>query len=240
MLKIKENRKDFLHHNNSKIVTAIREIVFGLEDGMVSTLGAVTGVAAGSQDHGIVLLAGFVIISVESISMGIGSYLSNKSEADVKERKLAEERYEIANYPQAEKKSLEKIYLKDGWPAKLAKTMAETAASNKKLMLTEMAYHEMNISPIKRGDAGQRGVYMFFSYVVGGFVPLLAYLFLPINQAIYLSVIITLLALFILGSSTTKYTKKHWFKAGLRIFILGGIALLVGLLVGNLFNYLNY
>lgn len=235
----KRHRKDFVHHNDSHIANAIREIVFGVEDGMVSTLGAVTGVAVGSQNHQAVLLAGFVIIAVESISMGMGAYLSNKSESEIKERKLYEEKLEIKHFPEAEETELVEIYLADGWPKDLAVKMAKTASQNHDLMLLEMAYHELNLSPNKEVNAIRRGWFMLIAYIIGGIIPLAAYLIWPINLAIYISIIITLLGLFLLGVYVTKYTKKHWFKAGARIFILGGVALLVGLLVGNIFNGLN-
>lgn len=62
------------------ILIEIREIVFGLEDGMVSTLGAVTGLAGATDSQALVIVSGFVIIAVESLSMAAGTYLSNKSE----------------------------------------------------------------------------------------------------------------------------------------------------------------
>jgi predicted membrane protein (TIGR00267 family) len=57
----------------------VREVVFGLEDGLVSTLGAITGIAAGINNAALVILSGLVILAVESSSMGAGSYLSNKT-----------------------------------------------------------------------------------------------------------------------------------------------------------------
>lgn len=60
----------------------LREIIFGLEDSFVSTLGAVTGIAAGSHDRSIVILSGFVIVAVEALSMAAGSYLSSKAVSD--------------------------------------------------------------------------------------------------------------------------------------------------------------
>jgi len=77
---------------------------------------------------------------------------------------------------------------------------------------------------------------MFFSYVLGGFIPLLSYLIFPIKIALPISIVTTLLGLFGLGIFTSHFTKDNWIKAGLRIFILGGIALSVGLVVGNLFK----
>ena len=57
----------------------LREAVFGSQDGLVSTLGAITGIAAGTGSSGMVLLSGAVIVVVESLSMAAGSYLSSKS-----------------------------------------------------------------------------------------------------------------------------------------------------------------
>lgn len=73
------------------IVGSMREIVFGLEDSLVSTLGTITGIAAGTQSRYIVLLAGLVLIAVEATSMAAGSYLSTKS------AEAAEHAYEKAN-----------------------------------------------------------------------------------------------------------------------------------------------
>ena len=104
---IHHNYKDhYIHHQKSPFAEVLSEIVFGMEDGMVSTLGSITGIAVGSGGHFIVLLAGSVIIAVESVSMGIGSYLSNRSQEEVDERKLFEEKTEIREFPQEAKKEL--------------------------------------------------------------------------------------------------------------------------------------
>ncbi len=73
------------------VVSNIREIVFGLEDSLVSTLGALTGIAAGTQNAYIVILSGLVIVVVEALSMSAGSYLSSKSADEAEDALLAEE-----------------------------------------------------------------------------------------------------------------------------------------------------
>ncbi|MBI2551386.1 VIT1/CCC1 transporter family protein [Candidatus Uhrbacteria bacterium] len=70
------------NNQQKSVAGSMREIVFGLEDGLVSTLGAVTGIAAGANDRFIVILSGLVLVAVESLSMAAGSYLSSKSAAD--------------------------------------------------------------------------------------------------------------------------------------------------------------
>ena len=222
------------HHKTSWIAGQIKEVVFGMEDGMVSTLGAITGIAVGSGEHFVVILSGCVIIAVESISMGVGSYISNKSQKDIFKRKLHEEKEEIKTFPEEEEKELVQIYLKDGWPEKLAKQMSKTAAADHDLFLTEMAYHELNILPQDGSSPIKDGIVMFFSYIIGGAVPLTSYFFLSLNKALPASIIITLAGLFILGTATTKLSKRKWWKAGLEFLILASVATGVGYLVGQL------
>src|SRR3989344_5690864 len=173
-------RKDFVHHQESKISQGIREIVFGAEDGMVSTLGALTGIAIGTSSQFTVILAGLVIVAVESTGMSVGSYLSNKSAKEVDKRKLDEEREEIKKYPEAEKKELAMMYKKDGWPEDLSAQMAEVAEKNPELMLQEMAYRELDIAPGREDAPLINTMFMFFSYIIGGLLPVMPYFFLPI------------------------------------------------------------
>ena len=227
------------HQRNTSIGSTVREVVFGVEDGMVSTLGAITGIAIGSQDHFTVILAGTVIIAVESISMGIGSYLANSSERDINQRRIAEEKEEIHEYPKEEKAELEQLFIRDGWPARFANEMSRTASQDKKLMLKEMAYRELSIARGSSISPLKNAVFMYFSYIVGGLIPLCAYFFLTVPRAMPVSIIVTLAGLFVLGVATTKYTKGSWFKAGIRILTLGAIALAVGFIVGEIAALLN-
>lgn len=230
----KQINKDYIHHQKSHLIDVLREVVFGMEDGMVSTLGSITGIAIGSNNHTTVILAGVVIISVESISMGIGSYLSNSSQEEMEQRKILEEKEELQKFPTEEKEELYQIYLQDGWSKALATQMSEEAAQNEKLMLKEMTMHELQILDGKQSISVKGGLFMFLAYVIGGLIPLFAYLFWPIEKALPISIIITLIGLFALGIGTTKFTKQPKIKSGLKILITGGIALMVGLLAGIL------
>lgn len=229
-------RGDFIHHKNSSLRAYVREVVFGVQDGMVSTLGAITGIAIGSQDHFTVLLAGAAIIAVESISMGVGSYTSARSEKNIARRMLEEELWEIQKHPKKEETELVGMYVEDGWPEELAQKMASVAAEDEKLMLQEMAYRELELVP-GDGDGHStwiNGVAMFCAYIVGGFIPLLPYILLPLSTAIIVSIPVTLVGLFGLGAVTTYFTKHPWYKAGSHMLLFGGLALSAGYIVGML------
>lgn len=227
----------YKHSRNTSIGSKIREIIFGMEDGMVSTLGAITGIAIGSQDHYTVLLSGTVIIAVESVSMAIGSYISNRSEYEINQGRIEEEKEEIRDFATQEKQELLQMFIRDGWPAELAKKMAETASRDPDLMLTEMTYRELLLAGKSESIAFKKSILMFISYIIGGLFPLLAYIFLPIKNAMPISIGLTMIGLFIIGSTTTKFSKVTWYKAGGRVLLLGLVALVIGYLIGELATF---
>lgn len=217
----------------------LREIVFGAEDGMVSTLGAITGIAIGSGDQYTILLSGCVIIAVESISMGIGSYLSNRSFNEVTQKVVDDEKVQLKKFPREEEKELYSMFLRDGWEKDLAFKMAQSASFNKKLMLKEHEYRELGIFPNQNQQPIQNAFFMFISYIIGGTLPIISYLFFPISTSIIFSVAITLLGLFCLGALTTLFTNAKPIKVGLRLVLMGGFSFIVGLLVGNVFSMMK-
>jgi VIT1/CCC1 family predicted Fe2+/Mn2+ transporter len=235
-------RQKFLHHYPPFFLSGIREIVFGLEDGMVSTLGAITGIAIGTQSQFTVILSGAVIVAVESFSMAVGSYLSNKSEAAVDTRKIAEERFEISEYPEEEERELLEMFVRDGWPKDLAKRMARHArgAKEKNLMLREMAYRELHILPDKKQLPFRNAFVMYFSYILGGVVPIIPYFFFTVAESLRPSVVITLSGLFLLGALTALFTKRSWWSSGFEMLFLGGLALLLGITIGSLASGISF
>src|SRR3989339_1492098 len=227
-------RKNFMHSRESRISRRIREVVFGVEDGIVSTVGAVTGIAVAVGDPFTIIVSGIVIVVVESISMGVGAYLSVKSVREVGDRKIHEERLEIKYSTEREKDELEKFFCRDGWPEDFSKEMVCIASENKELMLKEMSYRELFIFPEEIGSGISEGLAMFFSYVVGGGISLLAYFLFPVPQAIIFSIIFALTGLFILGVVVSRFTKLKWWKSGGRMFLLGTLSVSVGYLIGQI------
>ena len=152
-------------------VGSIREIVFGLEDSLVSTLGAVTGIAAGTDSSYIVMLSGLVLIAVESVSMAAGSYLSSEAAGEAERR---------------------------------------------------------NEHPLRAA------VVMFIAYVVGGMFPLVPYLVFPVYQAYLPSIVVTILALFLLGVWKGKITGRSRLLSGLQMTTVSVAAAFLGYLIGRL------
>ncbi|MDO8509885.1 MAG: VIT1/CCC1 transporter family protein [bacterium] len=224
----------YLHHQKTMTSATMRELVFGMEDGMVSTMGAITGIAMGTMNHFTIVLSGFVIVAVESISMAVGSYLSSKSHQSIEDRKIAEEKDELKKYPEEEKEELFGLFVKDGWSKEIARKMTEEADGNHQLMLREMTYRELNVAPGEPERPLNNAFVMGLSYIVGGAIPLLPYLLISnIYTGLLVSITVTLLGLFILGSYASRLTLRKWWKAGFEMLFLASAAALVGYIVSQ-------
>lgn len=232
--------KSMLHHEHQddswrgKAFQSLREIVFGLEDGIVSTLGALTGIAAGVQDLNIIILAGFVIIFVESLSMAAGTYLSSKSEQEMEEKILNEERQEIEEDPEGERQELVEFYQERGFTPDEVEMIVNRVTSDKELWLEEMAYRELGVIPDKERTPVHDALFMGVSYIFGGSVPLVLYFFIDLPHAITASVLFSISMLFVVGFVKGKLVGIHSVKSGLEMMLVSVAAAGIGYAVSQI------
>lgn len=237
----------YLHHEvqdetslRGKLFRSMREIVFGLEDGIVSTLGAITGIAVGTNDSFVVILSGVVIIFVESLSMAAGSYLSSKSQVEVVERMLQEERAEIATYPKEETKELEEFYRARGFEPAEVDILVKRVTANPDLWLEEMAFHELKIIPEVKQTYAWDALAMWFSYIVGGSIALLSYFIFPVHTAVPVAIAIAVVTLFVVGVVKGSIVQTSKLKSGVEMVLVSlsaaGIGYLAALVVSHFFG----
>jgi predicted membrane protein (TIGR00267 family) len=220
-------------HGIGSVRTEVREAVFGVQDGLISTLGALTGIAAGTQNRDAVIVAGFVIIAVESLSMAAGSYLSSKSQREYLQRLLKEEEEEIARNPEGERKELRDMYRARGFTEPEIDIIANRIMSNPKLLLEDMAHKELGITMTDLEEPLSNALVMGVAYVLGGSVPVLFYVLLPLSAALPVSVAGTLLALFLFGGLKGRFVNQSWWRSGLEMLTVAGLAALAGFLIGR-------
>jgi predicted membrane protein (TIGR00267 family) len=216
-----------------RLLDAIRELVFGLEDGLVSTMGAVAGIAAGTENGGIVVLSGLVIIAVEALSMTAGSYLSNKSHREMLEKKIADERREIETQPEEETEELRVMYRQRGFSEDEITILVRRITQDKALWLEEMVAKELHIGMNDLVEPNSRAVIMGISYVIGGAVPLVPYLVLPVGIALPVSVVATIAALYAVGFIKGRATGLSSMKSGGEMMLVASAAALVAYLIGK-------
>ncbi|MBT3230715.1 hypothetical protein HN358_02950 [Candidatus Uhrbacteria bacterium] len=212
----------------------IREIVFGFEDSLVSTLGVVTGVAVGSQSQFVVALTGVVLVFVEGLSMAAGSYLSSKSAREVFEDRKRQDGARLLQERISDNESLEQALKRKKFTKDQINRIANVLTQERKLWMREVQRCEYRFAPAVSGSPVASGVVMGAFYLVGGIFPLLPYFFMPVMEAIVPSIIITGIVLFGLGVAKAKVVGGHVLKSGLEMTLISLSAAMVGYLLGRL------
>ncbi|HRH32376.1 MAG TPA: VIT1/CCC1 transporter family protein, partial [bacterium] len=130
-----------------KLVSSIREVVFGLEDSLVSTLGTVSGVAVGSGDKYVVVLSGVVLVFVEAVSMAAGSYLSSKSTTQLYSERAKQDESRLLSERITDDESLKELFERKGFSPSDIKVAMTAFGKERKLWLEEVRRCEYRFSP---------------------------------------------------------------------------------------------
>lgn len=214
--------------------TGLRDIILGTNDGFVSILGLVTGVAGGAADAGIVVLAGVVGAVAAAMSMALGNYISVKSQIEVFKAQIEDEKRALRRAPAVERRHIRAIYHKKGFRGKQLDGIVRHLTSDKTRWLNVMLQEELGIHPHSLGHPVKSGVMTGVAFAVAAAFPILPYAFLPVPEALGVSVAFTLLAVFTTGAFKSLFTKRPWLVSGLEMMLIAGIAAALGFLAGDL------
>ncbi len=214
----------------------IGEAVYGALDGIVTTFAVVAGVAGAHLSAGVVLVMGFANLIGDGLSMGVGSYLSTKSKREYQQSERERERWEIENYPEGEIHEIREIYGRKGFQGNDLDRAVEVIISNKEIWVETMMNEELGIIE-EEGHPFFNGLSTFLAFLIAGFVPLLFFVLgLPFPQvakySFEISVVLTAITLFAVGSLKVLVTQTLWWKSGFEMLIVGGAAAFAAYLVG--------
>jgi len=206
----------------------LKSIVYGGLDGTITTFAVVAGVAGAALSPAVVLILGFANLVADGISMAIGDYLSSKAEKEYNRAERRREAWEFENYPEGEKLEMVQIYETMGVDKKDSTTIVDIMSKHKKAFVNIMMVEELGIvedttSPVKNA------LFTFFSFAFFGFIPLVAYVFASMIPWLAANTFLvacgmTGMTLFLMGSLKTKITERSWFKSGLEMLLVGGLA----------------
>lgn len=215
---------------------AMRELIFGVNDGLVSTLSLVSGVAGANPGRGVVLLAGVAGLLAGAISMAAGAYISTKSEKEVYEAEIAREREELELEPEEEKEELRILYQLKGFSQEEAARLVERLSKDHELMLEGLVRDELSLMPESFPNPWKAGVFSGTAFIAGAFIPLIAYFFLDGLKAVLASAGLSIIALFVIGVLKTLFTGLSWLRSGLEMVGIGLFATAITYLIGNWFG----
>ncbi|MEZ4494327.1 MAG: VIT1/CCC1 transporter family protein [Dehalococcoidia bacterium] len=200
---------------------AIRAAVLGANDGLVSNLSLVAGVAGADPDGGIVILAGVAGLLAGSLSMALGEWVSVRSSAEYFENQLAIERDELAEIPEEEEEELVLIYQAQGMDLEQARATAARVMSDPELALQTLAREELGMSEDADANPWVAGGVSFVMFAIGAVLPVLPWLVTEGVTATLASVILSGIGLFLLGALITFFTGRGALFSGTRMLVLG-------------------
>ena len=217
------------------LLSEIREIIFGAQDGLISTLAVVSTVGGAFATRFPVLVAGIASALAGVFSMAAGEYMSSKSQREIFEAQIHGERDEVLERPEEAQAEMAYMFEEDGLPPEEARQMARVLARHPDALLKTMVEKELGIATERHGDSPLRGaLFMGGAFGAGAAVPILPWVFLPLEYAAYGSVAATALVLFGIGVVKARWTRRNPLVSGLEILVLATVAGIAGYFFGSI------
>lgn len=222
----------------------LRQIVYGGNDGIVTTFAIVAGFAGAGVDGvaqigGIaVILFGLANLFADATAMGLGEFLSSRSERDVYRATRRRELELIQTEPDEEFGEVVHLLQNEGMDAADALKMADILERNPKLMADFMMRYEFGMDDAEASNGVREGSITFLSFLIFGVVPLIPYFLLdPTQMTFHLSSMATLGALIALGTFRWAATRESIIRCVGETVLVGGtcaiVAFAVGIIVGG-------
>jgi vacuolar iron transporter family protein len=226
----------------------VREVIFGTQDGLLTTLGLVSGVGGATSDRYSVLVAGMAGSVAGLVAMGAGAYISSKSQLEVLTAEVELERRELLSNPARELEELVQLFEAEGLPEEDARVVAEKISKRPEAMLKVMTQKELGLA-LDSNEPIKEGMVMALAFLVGALVPITPWFFatargagtlagLNLSPALLISVGVTVATLFVLGAGKARVAHSSMLKGGLEIMGIGILAAAFGFLLGTIFPHL--
>jgi VIT1/CCC1 family predicted Fe2+/Mn2+ transporter len=214
----------------------LRPVVFGANDGLVSNLALVMGVAGANPDPGIIVLAGVAGLLAGAFSMGVGEYISVQSQRELLDFQIAFQHKQLREAPEQEREILERIYRERGLSDQDARRIVASVFEDPEQAVRLLIFEEVGLDSRSIGSPLAAAFGSFVAFTAGAFIPLLPYLLTSGQPAFVGSLVLSLIALALLGAGIAMLTRRSKWYGAVRQVLLGGIAAAVtyavGLLIG--------
>ncbi|OGK13527.1 hypothetical protein A3A93_00255 [Candidatus Roizmanbacteria bacterium RIFCSPLOWO2_01_FULL_38_12] len=229
-------------HQISPFSTYLKEIVYGGNDGIVTTFAVVAGFTGananiGSLSYLTVLLFGLANLFADGVSMGLGNFLSMRSERELFHKEKNKELKEINENPKIEKAETQELLMIRGFSKSDAETLVNLYSKNRDYWADFMMRYELEMTnPLE--NPYLTAVATFLAFVAFGFIPLVPYVFFKNDpQTFIYASIATALALVLLGLLRWRVTRDSIVRSVGEILIVGGLSAVVAFVVGTFFRF---
>jgi len=203
----------------------VRDIVIGMSDGLTVPFALAAGISGAGAATNIVVTAGLAEIAAGSIAMGLGGYLAARTDVEHYETERQREVDETEQVPEKEKEEVAEIFREYGLSETNFKPVVNALSANRKNWVDFMMRFELGLEKPDPKRAGQSALTIALSYIAGGLIPLSPYMLLSsLKSALWVSVGVTLLSLFLFGFFKGRFTGISPLRSGAQTISVGGLA----------------
>ena len=196
-----------------------------MSDGLTVPFALAAGLTGAISQTHLIVTAGFAEIAAGSIAMGLGGYLAARGDAEHYVHEKVREEQEVAAIPDAEAQEVSDIFQTYGLSAEESSSVVESLRKRPKDWVNFMMRFELGLEEPESSRAWKSALTIAIAYIVGGFIPLSAYLLLSdAHTALKLSVIVTLASLAIFGGIKGRFTGVPVLRSAVQTCIIGGLA----------------
>jgi VIT1/CCC1 family predicted Fe2+/Mn2+ transporter len=204
---------------------AVRDIVIGMSDGLTVPFALAAGLTGAISQTSLIVTAGFAEIAAGSIAMGLGGYLAARGDAEHYAHEKIREEAEILEKPEDEAQEVRDIFQTYGLTDEESATVVASLRKRPKDWVTFMMRFELGLEEPEPSRAWKSALTIALAYIIGGIVPLSAYLFLSdAHRALTVSAVVTLAALALFGGIKGRFTGVPVLRSALQTTLIGGLA----------------
>jgi predicted membrane protein (TIGR00267 family) len=231
-----------LHHTDHKeqhltSSDLLRDVVIGMSDGLTVPFALAAGLSGAVDSSHIIVIAGIAEIAAGSIAMGLGGYLSGKTEQDHYTNEVKREHFEVENLRQNEIEETKEFFANIGLSEAIQNQATEEIARDKDRWVDFMMKYELGLDKPDPRRATKSALNIGISYIAGGIIPLSPYFFISdVHEALKISVIATLICLFIFGYFKSRITGVNALWGAIRVTLIGAIAAGAAFTVASIFE----
>jgi len=215
----------------------LTDIVIGMSDGLTVPFALAAGLSGAVSSSNIIVIAGIAEICAGSIAMGLGGYLAGKTEQDHYASEVKREYYEVDNLRHKEIEETKEFFANIGLSPELQDKATAEIAQDKDRWVDFMMKYELGLEKPDPKRATKSALNIGLSYIAGGIIPLSPYFFIDDSvEALKISVIATLICLFVFGYFKSKITGINPWLGAIRVMLIGAMAAAAAFGVAKLFE----
>ena len=218
-----------LHHDHIeshlKSSDLLRDVVIGMSDGLTVPFALAAGLSGAVDNSSIIVIAGIAEIAAGSIAMGLGGYLAGKTEQDHYASEVRREYDEVENLRHREIEETKEFFANIGLSKAVQNQATEEISQDKDRWVHFMMKYELGLEKPDPKRATKSALNIGLSYIAGGIIPLSPYFFITSSsEALKISVVATLICLFIFGYFKSRITGVNPWLGALKVTLIGALA----------------